>query len=140
MFSMDAVPPAPFALSLSFDLPSVLSLPFDKLRTIGNTNEPNTKPTPFGLSPSFDKLRMIGNTNAPNTNPTPFGLSLPFDRLRTIGNTKEPNTNPTPFGLSLSKPCHQSRGTSTGSGCTGTSTSSVRTGSFFSLKFLAFHP
>jgi hypothetical protein len=26
MFSMDAVPPAPFALSLPFDLPSVLSL------------------------------------------------------------------------------------------------------------------
>jgi hypothetical protein len=39
MFSMDAVPPAPFALSLSFD----------RLRMIGNTNTPNTKPTPFGL-------------------------------------------------------------------------------------------
>jgi hypothetical protein len=121
MFSMDAVPPAPFALSLSFD----------RLKTIGNTNAPNTKPTPFGLSLPFDKLRMIGNTNTPNTKPTPFGLSLPFDKLRTIGNTNTPNTKPAPFGLSLSKPCHQSRGTSTGS---------ARAGSFLCLKFLASHP
>jgi hypothetical protein len=31
---------------------------------------------PFGLSLPFDRLRMIGNTNRSNTNPLPFGLSL----------------------------------------------------------------
>jgi hypothetical protein len=53
------------------------------------------RPTPFGLSLPFDRLRMIGNTNRSNTNPLPFGLSLskpcddlrgtPFARLRTHG-------------------------------------------------------
>jgi hypothetical protein len=41
-------------------------------------------PTPFGLSLPFDRLRMIGNTNRSNTNPLPFGLSLskPCGHLR----------------------------------------------------------
>jgi hypothetical protein len=84
MSSHFATPPIPFGLSL----------PFDRLRMIGNTNRQNTKPTPFGLSPSFDRLRMIGNSNKPKTKPNPFGLSLPFDRLRTIGNTNRQNTKP----------------------------------------------
>jgi hypothetical protein len=87
-----------------------------------------TPPAPFGLSLPFDRLRMIGNTNKQNTNSIPFGLSLSFDRLRMIGNTNKQNTNSIPFGLSLSKPCRHCEGTSTGSGCTGTSTGSVRTG------------
>jgi hypothetical protein len=64
---------------------------------------------PFGLSLPFDRLRMIGNTTTSNTTPTPFGLSLPFDRLRMIGNSGAANTLPTPFGLGLSKPCLQLR-------------------------------
>ena len=100
-------------------LPFGLSLSFDRLRMIGNTNEQNTNPIPFGLSLPFDRLRMIGNTNEQHTNPNPFGLSLPFDRLRTIGNTNEQNTNPIPFGLSLSKPCRHCEGTSTSSALTG---------------------
>jgi hypothetical protein len=105
-------------------------------------------PAPFGLSSysptvlslPFDRLRTIGNTNARHTNHTPFGLSLPFDRLRTVGNSMKRNTNPTPFGLSLSKPYLRLRGTSAGSvpstssGCTGTSTGSVRTGVFLRLE------
>jgi hypothetical protein len=56
--------------------PLALSLSFDKLRLIGNSNRHNTNPTPFGLSLSFDKLRMIGNSNR---------LRGHFDRLSANG-------------------------------------------------------
>jgi hypothetical protein len=41
-------------------------------------------PLPFGLSLPFDKLRTIGNTKGQNTKPSPFGLSLskPCHHLR----------------------------------------------------------
>ena len=64
-----------------------------------------TPASPFGLSLPFDRLRTIGITKELNTKPSPFGLSLSFDKLRMIGNTTTSDTTPTPFGLSLSKPC-----------------------------------
>jgi hypothetical protein len=122
MFSDVTTPPTPFGLSL----------PFDTLRMIGNSNRQNTNPTPFGLSLPFDRLRMIGNSAMRNVLPIPFGLSLPFDKLRMIGNAAMRNTPHTPFGLSLSKPLAASCGD-------GTSTGSVRTGGFMCVKFQT-HP
>ena len=46
------------------NIPFALSLPFDRLRMIGNKNEPNTQPTPFGLSLSKPCLAHDGTSTS----------------------------------------------------------------------------
>jgi hypothetical protein len=49
--------------------------------------------TAFGLSLSFDKLRMIGNSNRQHTTPIPFGLSLSKPCLRLRGHFDKLSAN-----------------------------------------------
>jgi hypothetical protein len=63
--------------------PIILSLSKDSLRMMVNTNKPNTKPTPFGLSLSKPWLDLLRH----------FDKLSPFDRLRMHGHFDKLSAN-----------------------------------------------